>query len=200
MSFIVKNTFLHAVKETPSLQRAKSAPLSILVSEGVVSSPPSPSGSIWSSNHRTSTGSEMTAPCSPPAATGRLTKFAKQKDSVSHEKFTTVMIQNVPCKYTQDELIEDIAELTALYNFVYLPPSKRCEGNVGYAFVNFATPAAAQYFMTHFTGFTFPKIPTSRKVACVRFGVLQGLRENIKFYKKSKVSRTSNAPYINREL
>jgi hypothetical protein len=189
---ICKNTFLAIVEEPVVLQRAKSAPIAVdseyrssFESFVTISTPSCASVSTVDS-----------AP-TPPAATGRLTKYAKQKDAIDQKEFTTVMIRNIPCRYTQEELIEDISEITPLFNFVYLPPSKRCEGNVGYAFVNFSTPESAKLFMQVFNGFTFPRQPTSSKVAEVVYAVLQGLKENIKFYKKSKVRKSI---YINRNL
>jgi hypothetical protein len=113
---------------------------------------------------------------------------------------TTVMIRNIPCRYKQQSLLSDISAVTPLFNFVYLPPSKRCNGNVGYAFVNFVSPDVAVYFMERFQGFSFPRQPNSTKHAEVVFAVLQGLAENIKFYKKSKVRKTEHRPYINREI
>jgi hypothetical protein len=197
-----KNTFIHAFVEEvqeQSFQRTKSAPLRFSTSS--LESPASPvSSSRGSVSSAGETVCSVSTACDPPAATGRLTKFAKQKDEVAKDQFTTVMIRNVPCKYTQEDLIDDIAQYSTLFNFVYLPPSKRSEGNVGYAFVNFATPEAAQLFREQFSGHSFPKQPTSSKIAEVVFAVLQGLRENMKFYKKSKVRKTDNRPYVNRDL
>jgi hypothetical protein len=196
----VKNTFIHAYVEERAVQRTLSAPLTIATSyiESPMMSPVSSRGSICSASGESI--SSVSTACTPPAATGRLTKFAKQKDAVAQNEFTTVMIRNVPCKYTQEDLIEDISQYTSLFNFVYLPASKRSEGTVGYAFVNLTTPEAAQLFREQFTGHSFPQQPTSRKIAEVVFAVLQGLKENMKFYKKSKVRKTDNRPYVNREL
>lgn len=132
-------------------------------------------------------------------AESRLTKVVNRQESMDVDQYTTVMIRNVPCKYTQQDLIDEISNITPLYNFVYLPISKRGKGNanVGYAFVNFATPEAARLFIEEFDGYNFPKLATSTKVAEVVYAELQGLKENIKFYKRSKVR---NNVYINRAL
>merc|ERR1719359_430932 len=197
---VEKNTFVTVMEESTSLKRTKTSPPIMIESSFICTTPlVSPTGStvssISSELSASSCSSSQFSGCNDagiPSATGRLVRFAKQKDQVGIEELTTVMIRNIPCKYTQHDLMEDITTITPLFNFVYLPQSKRIDGNIGYAFVNFTTPEVAQDFQERFNGFTFPKQPTSSKIADVVFAVLQGLRENIKFYKKSKVRKTDN--------
>ena len=52
---------------------------------------------------------------------------------------TTLMIRNIPNRYTQKDLIQEVDALgfAGTYDFFYLPIDKSTESNVGYAFLNF---------------------------------------------------------------
>jgi hypothetical protein len=126
----------------------------------------------------------------------RLARFAKNKAA---EHKTTVMIRNIPCKCTQEHLVQEISQYTKGFNFCYLPMSRMRDGTLGYAFVNFVTADEASKFMDAFTGHKFRRLPHSRKRTEVTFAVLQGFRENVRFYRRSKVTKTEYGPYINRE-
>merc|ERR1719440_891035 len=73
-------------------------------------------------------------------------KFERDLDGYASEtmieesKWTSVMIRNIPCRYTQQELIDEIEMLGFVIDFLYLPPARRATGNLGYAFVNFVDP------------------------------------------------------------
>ena len=77
--------------------------------------------------------------------------------AMAYPGYTTVMLRNIPNRYTRDMLINRLDKgyeawlysvehmcCEGMYDFVYLPIdfSSRC--NVGYAFINFRTPAGAQ--------------------------------------------------------
>jgi RNA recognition motif-containing protein len=117
----------------------------------------------------------------------------------SEAEKTTVMIRNVPCRCTQAELLEEIEEVVPGVNFLYLPASRKREGNLGYAFVNFTNPELAVQFIQDFQDRSFSKHPRSAKRASVGYALLQGFRENVKFYRRSKVSRSEHRPYVKRE-
>ena len=54
---------------------------------------------------------------------------------------TTLMIRNIPNKYTQDMLLEFLdQEHKGRYDFIYLPIDFKNKCNVGYAFINFIDP------------------------------------------------------------
>jgi RNA recognition motif-containing protein len=107
------------------------------------------------------------------------------------------MIRNIPSKLTQEDLIEEIREVTHFFNFVYLPQSNSGRGNVGYAFVNFTTQEDALSFMEVFQGHSFSQFPSSDKCADVALAVLQGFKANVRFYKNLKITDTEFGPYIN---
>jgi RNA recognition motif-containing protein len=108
------------------------------------------------------------------------------------------MIRNIPCRCTQPELLEEIEEVTPGVNFLYLPASRKREGTLGYAFVNFLSPQLAVQFIRDFQAHEFTKQPNSNKRADVGYALLQGFKDNVRFYRRSKVSKSENRPYINR--
>jgi len=100
---------------------------------------------------------------------------------------TTVMLRNIPNRYTRDMLLERLNQgYKAQYDFVYLPIDFNSKCNVGYAFINFRTSAAARGFMQEFhlkkaqqclPGFS------SQKVCEVSFATVQGREANMENFR-----------------
>jgi hypothetical protein len=111
------------------------------------------------------------------------------------------MIRHIPCKYSQEHLIEEISEFTTGFDFLYLPPARtsKTQKNLGYAFLNFREAAEAQKFICDFQNHHFKRHPNSMKRAEVSFAELQGFHQNMEFYKNSKVSKSRFRPYIARD-
>jgi hypothetical protein len=105
---------------------------------------------------------------------------------------TTMMIRNIPNRYTQRELICELESLgfTGTFDFLYAPIDFGTMGNVGYAFVNFMDPIPAERCREVVDGYTFKKHQqkTRTKVAKVSVAHLQGLQANIRHYEKSAVT------------
>lgn len=67
--------------------------------------------------------------------------------------YTTVMLRNIPNRYTRDMLVDRLDEkYKGRYDFVYLPIDFNSKCNVGYAFINFTTPDMAATFMQEYHG------------------------------------------------
>jgi len=61
--------------------------------------------------------------------------------STGDDKRTTLMIKNIPNKYTQKMLLTTIDEnFHGTYDFFYLPIDFKNKCNVGYAFINMVRP------------------------------------------------------------
>merc|ERR1719401_1849157 len=96
---------------------------------------------------------------------------------------TTVMLRNIPNRYTRDMLIERLdKDYKAQYDFVYLPIDFNSKCNVGYAFINFRQPAVAAAFINEFHGAkTASCLPgfSSAKVCEVSYARVQGRDANM---------------------
>jgi RNA recognition motif-containing protein len=116
---------------------------------------------------------------------------------VRDEQRTTLMIRNIPNKYTMEWLLSEVQEMSIQLQFLHVPKAKKSEANLGYAFVDFATPQAALNFMNQFEGWSWPKQPKTTKRATVDFAKLQGLEENIKFYNNPEIAaKLTRFPWV----
>eukprot|EP00437_Effrenium_voratum_P002908 CAMPEP_0181429858 /NCGR_PEP_ID=MMETSP1110-20121109/17421_1 /TAXON_ID=174948 /ORGANISM="Symbiodinium sp., Strain CCMP421" /LENGTH=520 /DNA_ID=CAMNT_0023553149 /DNA_START=63 /DNA_END=1625 /DNA_ORIENTATION=+ len=96
--------------------------------------------------------------------------------------FTTVMIRNIPTEYTQDELILEVSEVMGSphsFDFFYLPWDTQNDCNIGYVFVNFPDPGAAQNAVRAFSNYHF-RLHDSKKVGKVSPAHIQGLENNLR--------------------
>ncbi|KAF4700075.1 hypothetical protein FOZ62_017914, partial [Perkinsus olseni] len=109
---------------------------------------------------------------------------------------TTLMIRNIPTKFTQSTLLEVINThgFSCTYDFFYLPIDFRSEKNLGYAFVNFNTPQLAQAFKRDFHHKKLKSL-TSRKVLEITYARLQGLQANIDLFRSSAVTSMALPQY-----
>jgi len=92
---------------------------------------------------------------------------------------TTMMLKNIPCKRTQEEILCHIDQLGygGKYDFFYLPKNRQQSANLGYGFINFKAAEDAARFEAEMTGFRFSH--TSSKRCVVVPAHVQGLSNNI---------------------
>jgi len=106
--------------------------------------------------------------------------------------FTTVMLRNIPNKYTTKMLLNVLDRRFAKqYDYVYLPVDFVNHCNVGYAFINLRSPEIRIRFYRHFhaqkvkdvlPGFNSKKV--LKQVCEVNRAKVQGSRENIRRIKQ----------------
>lgn len=116
-----------------------------------------------------------------------------QVTDVPMEERTTVMLRNLPNNYTQQMLLTmlDGEGFRGDYDFVYMPADFRTRAALGYAFVNFTSPAQVARFWQTFDGYTKWSIP-SRKVCFVSWcGPHQGLEAHVARYRNSPVMHSA---------
>lgn len=109
---------------------------------------------------------------------------------------TTMMLRNIPNKYTQASLLQEIdgQGFEGTYNFFYLPMDVHNRSNVGYAFINLIRPADAERFRRIFGEHRFQKYQ-SRKVSSVCSAHVQGLDENLRHLENRAVTHARNDQY-----
>lgn len=114
----------------------------------------------------------------------------------------TVMVRNIPNKYTQQMLLQEINEKGFLgtYDFIYLPIDPETNANKGYAFINFVDPCYAWVFKTTLEGRKMSCFNSNKHVS-VAPATLQGFDANYAHYSGTHVNRgdASTRPLFLRE-
>jgi hypothetical protein len=108
----------------------------------------------------------------------------------SWQNATTVMMRNLPNKYTQQMLLSEISQAGFLgtFDFLYLPIDPETNANRGYAFLNFVSPSYAWMFKMAYEGRKMNHFNSS-KVASVMKATLQGFEANYAHYSSTRVNR-----------
>ncbi|CAN6215475.1 unnamed protein product [Urochloa humidicola] len=100
---------------------------------------------------------------------------------------TTLMIKNIPNKYTSKMLLAAIDELhKGTYDFFYLPIDFKNKCNVGYAFINMISPMHIISFYQAFNGKKWEKF-NSEKVASLAYARIQGRSALISHFQNSSL-------------
>lgn len=121
---------------------------------------------------------------------------AKHQGQRRDAPVTTLMLRNIPNRYTQQDLMAELDGLgfhNGCYDFLYLPVDNGTLSNVGYAFLNFVEEATAQRCKVAFQGHRFRRQGlTPGKVASVSVAHIQGLEANLRHYERAAVSVAKN--------
>ncbi|XP_012090584.1 protein MEI2-like 1 isoform X2 [Jatropha curcas] len=100
---------------------------------------------------------------------------------------TTLMIKNIPNKYTSKMLLAAIDEhCRGTYDFIYLPIDFKNKCNVGYAFINMIDPQQIIPFHKAFNGKKWEKF-NSEKVASLAYARIQGKAALIAHFQNSSL-------------
>jgi len=116
-----------------------------------------------------------------------------QDDAIPPPEWTntyTVMMRNLPNKYTQQMLVEEIntSGFMGTFDFLYLPIDPETNANKGYAFINFMHPNFAWMFRVNYEGCMMKRFNSSKHVS-VAPATLQGFEANHAHYSRSRVNR-----------
>ncbi|KAF4745090.1 hypothetical protein FOZ63_026622 [Perkinsus olseni] len=122
---------------------------------------------------------------------------------------TTMMIRNVPKRYTQRMLIQELTGrgFEGTFDFFYLPTDISSGRNLGYAFVNFLTPALAATFKSVFHKLQLPgsgslstfgdAAGANNNCLSISVAVVQGLKRNLdNLVRNASVHRIKNPEYL----
>ncbi|XP_024027450.1 protein MEI2-like 1 isoform X2 [Morus notabilis] len=110
-------------------------------------------------------------------------------DRLAHgeDSRTTLMIKNIPNKYTSKMLLAAIDEYCrGTYDFLYLPIDFKNKCNVGYAFINMIDPRQIIPFHQAFNGKKWEKF-NSEKVASLAYARIQGKTALISHFQNSSL-------------
>lgn len=100
---------------------------------------------------------------------------------------TTLMIKNIPNKYTSKMLLAAIDENhRGTYDFLYLPIDFKNKCNVGYAFINMTSPAHIIPIYQAFNGKKWEKF-NSEKVASLAYARIQGKAALVAHFQNSSL-------------
>ena len=98
------------------------------------------------------------------------------------ERRTTLMIKNVPNKFTKDIFLSIFnKEFEDKFDLFLLPTDIKEKKNYGYAFINFINPLDIIYFFYRFNGKKWPNT-NSLKICELVFSKIQGINKMIKHY------------------
>lgn len=100
---------------------------------------------------------------------------------------TTIMIKNIPNKYTQAMLLQAIDVNQAdTYDFFYMPIDFKNKCNVGYAFINFLSHSQIPDFYSEFEGKRWERF-NSEKICALAYARIQGKVALIQHFQSSSV-------------
>ena len=100
---------------------------------------------------------------------------------------TTVMIRNIPTRFTQESLLWVICDefSESCMDFFYLPIDFKTGKNLGYCFINFTN---SEFLMSFMRLFESRKLnANSEKLLSVSLAKIQGLEKNFNLFKVSAV-------------
>jgi len=131
------------------------------------------------------TGNEVASAVGPtkvPGPKGNKQTRGKKDDEAN---YTTIMLRNIPNKYSRQMLIDQLhsAGFQGQIDYLYLPIDFANRCNVGYCFINFRTSQARQHFNSMFDNVAAQScLPgfNSYKVCQVTKAKWQGRDENVR--------------------
>lgn len=92
------------------------------------------------------------------------------------DKNTTLMIRNIPIKYTDEMLQKELKCFENKYDCLYMPFDYEKNGNKGYAFINFVNPLHILLFYELFHGKSWNYFE-SKKICELNLANFQGINE-----------------------
>jgi len=101
------------------------------------------------------------------------------------ERRKTIMIKNIPNKYSLKTLREDLdKKYGGMYDVFYLPIDYKNKCNLGYAFINFVHPFYLLSFYEEYQGLKWTRYQSSLKTCELAYAKIQGRDELVSHYAK----------------
>ncbi|PSC73518.1 MEI2-like 5 isoform X1 [Micractinium conductrix] len=109
------------------------------------------------------------------------------KIRLGEDKRTTLMVKNIPNKYTQKMLLALVEErFRGMIDFFYLPIDFKNKCNVGYAFINMVRPEYIVPLVEELHGKKWPKF-NSEKICHIAYGRIQGKAVLVQHFQNSSL-------------
>jgi len=111
------------------------------------------------------------------------------------QPMTTVMVRNIACRYTKEQVMEfiDNLGLKGMYDFLYLPLNPVRRANLGYIFINFTSIQAVDECKKLLNG--KPLGPSTTEKRCeVALALVQGQANITAHFRRKSVMRSAHAP------
>ena len=101
---------------------------------------------------------------------------------------TTLMIRNIPIKYTDEKLLEELEEFKGKFDCVYMPYDFEKGGNKGYAFINLIHPFHILLFHEKFQNKSWTYFESKKicELNCANFQGKSDIQKHAKNYKGLK--------------
>jgi len=104
----------------------------------------------------------------------------EEHGGVPEDLCTTIMVRNIPNKYSQRMLLEVFTNygFDGTFDFLYVPADFFHRLNLGYCFVNFKEPKYAQAFARQFQDYHLPAFKSKKKIQ-ISLANTQGFLPNV---------------------
>jgi hypothetical protein len=152
--------------------------------------PPSPRQSNRSSLAAVAEGSELPAPPRGKKSVDDenapiLSEF--MQEIIPHQREMSLMIRNVPNRYTQRMFLAEIRKhgFDRTFDFIYMPMDFRTKNNMGYCFLNFIDFNFARQFVDEFEGVKLAAFK-SQKTLAIQPANTQGLYGNMRSFQAAE--------------
>jgi len=114
--------------------------------------------------------------------------------SSSNRGATTLMVRNVPARYTKEMLLQEWP-VDGTFDFFYLPFCFKRMRSAGYLFLNFTSSAAASAFQSQWHGQSLRQQVSPAKLS-IGAAEVQGLEENVWHLINCRINRIKNPKYL----
>lgn len=175
---------LHNVAPSPAGLGAKSASAGSLGSQGSTDRPREQARSGGRLSRR---NADPAAEAERKAQQEKLYALNSERILNGEDKRTTLMIKNIPNKYTQKMLLSTVDEhFRGTYDFFYLPIDFKNKCNVGYAFINMIRPEHILPLFERFHNKKWERF-NSEKVCHISYARIQGRNSLVAHFQNSSL-------------
>jgi hypothetical protein len=134
--------------------------------------------------------------CRAPTVYSSASRDSATINTLSPGVTTTLMIRNIPLRFTPSTFRElvDAEGYSGRYDYLYMPMDFRSHRSLGYCFINFYEPKWASDFTCKFANRMFPST-NSDKVLAISAATRQGMLANVASFKQSTLRQMPKSEF-----